>query len=168
MGLAGIGANPLRGMQFAKEGRSRGRVTNPVCLDLVPSIGVAAVKAAHDDLYARKAGKPLPKNRLGPDRLLRDLDCAVINHLHKVREAAGLPPFETVKAVFIEGDRIYDEAGFFEKTHIQICVRNRNLHQGRRSRVRRRSERLTAPFLRRRLLRLRAASINVKVSVNAL
>jgi len=49
----------------------------------------------------------------------------VINHLHKVREAALLPAFQTVKAVFIEGNRIYDDAGFFEKTHIQICVRDK-------------------------------------------
>jgi hypothetical protein len=37
-------------------------------LDLISSTGVAAVKAAHEDFiaYARKADKPVPKNRLGP------------------------------------------------------------------------------------------------------
>ena len=129
--------NPLRGMEFAKEGRSRGKVTNPAvigavidlgfCLDLTSSTGIEAVKAAHEDFiaYANEADKPVPKNRLGSDKLLRELDCAVINHLHKVREAALLPAFQTVKAVFIEGNRIYDDAGFFEKTHIQICVRDK-------------------------------------------
>ena len=54
----------------------------------------------------------------------------MINHLHKVREAAPLPAFQTVKAVFIEGNRIYDDAGFFEKTHIQICVRDKSCIKG--------------------------------------
>jgi hypothetical protein len=135
-------ANPLRGLEFAKEWHSRGKITEPAvvgavidlgfCLDLISSTGVAAVKAAHEDFvaYVREAGKSVPINRLGPDRLLRDLDCAVINHLHKVRDAARLPAFQTVKAVFIEGDRIYDEAGFFEKTHIQLCVRDKSCIKG--------------------------------------
>ena len=134
--------NPLRGIEFAKAGRSRGKITAPAvvgavielgfCLDLISSTGVAAIKAAHEDFiaYAKKADKPVPKNRLGPDRLVRDLDCAVINHLHKVRDAAKLPAFQTVKAVFIEGGRIYEEAGFFEKTHIQICVREKSCIKG--------------------------------------
>ena len=134
--------NPVRGIEFAKTGRSRGKITAPAvvgavidlgfCLDLISSTGVAAVKAAHEDFiaYARKADKPVPKNRLGPDRLLRDRDCAVINHLHKVRDAAKLPAFQTVRAVFIEGGRIYEEAGFFEKTHIQICVREKSCIKG--------------------------------------
>jgi len=134
--------NPLRGIEFAKTGRSRGKIAAPavvgavidlgLCLDLISSTGVAAVKAAHEDFiaYAKKADKPVPKNRLGPDRLLRDRDCAVINHLHKVRDAAKLPAFQTVRAVFIEGGRIYEEAGFFEKTHIQICVREKSCIKG--------------------------------------
>jgi hypothetical protein len=116
--------NPLRGLEFAKEWQARGKITEPAvvgavidlgfCLDLVSSTGIEAVRAAHDDFmaYAKEANKPAPKNRLGPDKLLRDLDCAVINHLHKVREAADLPAFDTVRAVFIEGNRIYDDAGF--------------------------------------------------------
>jgi hypothetical protein len=44
--------------------------------------------------------------------------------LHEVRVAANLEPFDTVRGVFIEGRRIYPDSGFFEKTHVQICVRN--------------------------------------------
>jgi hypothetical protein len=73
--------NPLRGLEFARDWYSRGKITTPAvvgavidlgfCLDLISSTGVAAVKAAHEDFiaYAKEAGKPVPKNRLGPDRL---------------------------------------------------------------------------------------------------
>jgi hypothetical protein len=129
-------ANPLRGIEFAREWQQKGRIIEPYvvgavidlgfCLDLISSNGVAAVKSAYSDFlaYAEEAGVRVPKNRGGNDRLRRELDCAVINHLHKVRDATALTPFDNVRGVFIEGERIYPEAGFFEKTHIQICVRN--------------------------------------------
>jgi hypothetical protein len=135
-------ANPVRGIRFAEEQHTRGKLKTPavigavvdlgLCLDLTSSTGIAAVKAAHEDflIYAEKAKKPVPQNKLGPDKLLRDLDCAVINHLHKVQEAAKLDAFQSVKAVFIEGNRIYEDAGFFEKTHIQICVRDKSCIKG--------------------------------------
>ncbi|KAA5598233.1 hypothetical protein [Blastochloris sulfoviridis] len=134
-------ANPVRGLEFARELRARrrpgaGRVGRPAvvgavidlgfCLDLMSSSGLRALKDAHDDFvsYYREAGVAAPKNRLGTDLLLRNLDCAVINHLHAIRDAASLTPFQTVRGVFIEGERLYEGAGFFAKTHIQICVRD--------------------------------------------
>jgi hypothetical protein len=42
----------------------------------------------------------------------------------ELREAANLQPFDTVRGVFIEGNRIYRDSGFFEKTHVQISARN--------------------------------------------
>ncbi len=104
-----------------------GAVIEPgLCLDLTTSMGIRAVAATHEDFldYCKQAGIDPPKNTGGRDFLFRKLDCAVINHLHNIRVAAGLPPFDVVKAVFIEGSRIYPESGFFEKTHIQLCVRN--------------------------------------------
>ena len=134
-------ANPLRGLEFAREllVRRRGKPSEIIepyvvgaviklgfCLDLMSSAGVQAIRSAHASLQTvcNEAKLELPKNRLGTDLLLRELDCAVINHFHKAREMGGLPQFDTVRAVFIEGDRIYRDSGFFEKTHIQICVRN--------------------------------------------
>jgi hypothetical protein len=49
---------------------------------------------------------PVPENAGGQDALFRKLDCAIINHLHKVRDAAELPAFDSVKGVFIEDDPI--------------------------------------------------------------
>jgi hypothetical protein len=62
--------------------------------------------------------------------VLRHLDRAVIDHLHENYKIASqttngrVKEFDTVRALFPEGDPIYDNAGFWEKTHIQIAVRN--------------------------------------------
>jgi hypothetical protein len=65
------------------------------CLDLISSTGHPC---------GRKC--PVPENTGGQDALFRKLDCAIINHLHKVRDAAELPAFDSVKGVFIEDDPI--------------------------------------------------------------
>jgi len=138
-------ANPLRGLEFAQEQTGRGRVSDPFvigavldlgyCLDLTSSTGIAAVKAAYSNFVevTEEAGKPMPKNRGGPDALLRELDCAVINHLHQVRASAQPPlqPFDSVKGVFLaEGGQIYEGSGFYNKTHIQVCVRSPSCIKG--------------------------------------
>ncbi len=42
----------------------------------------------------------------------------------------GEPPFDSVRGVFFEGNELYEGAGFLDKTHIQICIRNPNLIRG--------------------------------------
>jgi hypothetical protein len=134
-------ANPARGLEFAGALQKRragqpNAINEPCvigavidlgfCLDLMTSTGIAAVKAAHENLksFFQTLRKPMPENTHGTDLLLRKLDCAVINHLHELRESAGLAKFDSVRGVFIEGDPIYDKGAFYEKTHIQICVCN--------------------------------------------
>ena len=129
-------ANPLRGLEFARETqeRSTGTKRKPevvgavidlgYCLDLTTSAGVQMVKDAYND-YRRiveKAGDPLPSN--SRDGLRRNLDCAVINFIHDVRKKKNLSAIDTVRAVFIEGTPIYVDSGFYSKSHIQICVCN--------------------------------------------
>ncbi|MBR2536779.1 MAG: hypothetical protein IKE66_11980 [Hyphomicrobium sp.] len=135
-------ANPHRALSFAREVKRRrkeewppavvGAVIDPgLCLDLASEVGVEAVKAAHTSLikiYA-KGGKPLPQNTGGKDLLQRFLDRAVIETLHDIRNGVdenGLPfePIDTVLGIFIEGSPIYENSGFYQKTHIQICVRD--------------------------------------------
>jgi hypothetical protein len=140
-------ANPRRGLEFAiqlqrwrmgkanqiKEPFVVGAAIDPgFCLDLTTSTGIQAVASTHPDFleYCAKANVRVPANEGGPDFVFRRLDCAVINHLHKIRETARLPPFETVRGVFIEGRRIYPESGFFEKTHVQLCVRDLSCIKG--------------------------------------
>jgi hypothetical protein len=134
-------ANPLRGLEFARELQERRRRTpSPLrdpcvigaiidlglCLDLLSSTGNAALVAVYESFVdlVRKSGTLLPRNRHGADLLLRNLDCAIINHFHALLKEGGQPAFDTVRGVFVEGEPIYPGAGFRSKTHIQICVRN--------------------------------------------
>jgi hypothetical protein len=105
------------------------------CLDLTTQSGIEAVRLAYDDfiLTAQENGIPVPQNVdpasvPGGDKILRHLDCAVMNYLYGIRESAqesdpGSLPYVTVRALFPEGAELYPGAGFRAKTHIQICVR---------------------------------------------
>jgi hypothetical protein len=133
--------NAQRAHEFARELRDRPRprrtkIRRPAvvgaiidlgdCLNLLDSRFIEMVKQAHDDLTLihGEADEPLPSNSGGPDRLMRRLDCAVIQTLHATREDRKEPAFDTVRAAFVEGEPIYDDAGFRAKNHIQLCVRN--------------------------------------------
>ncbi len=127
-------ANPQRGLDFAVEAMARkgSSIKTPAvvgaiidlgeCLDLMTLVGIDMVRIAYDSLAAtlNEAGQALPTNR---DRLRRQLDCAVIQHLHAIYEAQG-GHLDTVRGVFVEGSEIYPGSGFDAKTHIQIAVRN--------------------------------------------
>ena len=130
-------ANPIRGLEFAKEvqGLARGQkiempavvgavVELGLCLDLTTSAGIQQVKDSYPEYVkaCEAAGYPLLTN--SSDQLRRPLDCAVINLLHEVRIKTGQLPIDTVRGVFVEGEPIYDGAGIRHKTHIQICVCN--------------------------------------------
>lgn len=113
------------------------------CLDLLHRESQDLLSEAYHELVDvyREAGIPLPENRNSPrggdqDRLLRELDCAVIRFLHDILESipeeAGddgsliVAPFrfDTVRGMFTEGEAIYPGSGFFQKSHVQIAVRN--------------------------------------------
>ena len=101
-----------------------------LCLDLTTAAGIEWVKIAYDSLATSTAagGFELPAN--SADGLRRNLDCAVIRRLHSILEAQNLPAVDSVKGVFIEGKPIYHGAGFDEKTHIQIVIRNSHCIKG--------------------------------------
>jgi len=135
-------ANPLRGLDFAREARKRrtSNIKRPfvigavislgLCLDLTTTAGIEQVRTAHRAL-AELAGAgrvELPQN--AADGLLRRLDCAVIQMVHTIRSDRGDQPVDTVKGVFIEGRPVYEGSGFYEKTHVQIAVRNPDCIKG--------------------------------------
>lgn len=127
-------ANPRRGAQFIEEKSRRdgilphgGSVVGAVvdlglCLDLTTSAGIDLVKSAYEHFAdaTRSAGNVLPKNT--DDAMRRNLDCAVIRHLHRILGRARAARIQSVKGVFAEGGPIYPGAAILEKTHIQIAV----------------------------------------------
>ncbi len=106
------------------------------CLDLTTQSGIDAVKIAYSQLIrmANENGNPIPEN-VNPakepsgDKVIRRLDCAVMNYLFdKVlrtvqKSDPKSQPYATVRDLFPEGSELYPGAGFRDKTHIQICVR---------------------------------------------
>lgn len=126
-----------RALEWAQEKASRGEVVDPCvigavielgrCLDLSVRENVPIVKTAYDGLMTmfEKSGAPKPENKKAPkdsreDKVLRYLDCAVINHLVKTSGTE----FDTVRGLFVEGGPVYDGAEIFDKTHVEIAVRN--------------------------------------------
>jgi hypothetical protein len=110
-----------------------GAVVDPgFCLDLISAEGIVALEEAYSIFKSvhSASGIPMPRNVGGDDLLARNLDCAVINHLHDSRSRAGQQPFDTVRGVFMEGQHLYENSGFRRKTHIQICVRNPDAIKG--------------------------------------
>lgn len=102
------------------------------CLNLLDSGSIRLVKSAYDMLHsaAEASGVALARNAGGPDRVDRQLDCAVIRALHRQRADTAEADFDTVRAVFLEGQPLYADAGFLAKTHIQIAVRRPGLIKG--------------------------------------
>lgn len=98
------------------------------CLDLLDYSNIELVKSGYNILETtlKSSGKPLPINKgRTEDLLLRELDCAVIETLHEaIEKRNNQKNFDSVRGVFWEGNPIYQDAGFKEKNHIQICVRN--------------------------------------------
>lgn len=101
-----------------------------LCLDLTTSVGVQQVRSAHANLLRiyEQTDWNLPEN--SADLLRRNLDCAVIRLLHGIRSEAGEPAIDSVKGIFIEGGPVYETSGFYDKTHIQVCVCNPDCIKG--------------------------------------
>jgi hypothetical protein len=132
---------------MSRPSRRQGKIRTPAvigaiidlgnCLDLLDSQYFEVVHGAHQVLQqtAELSGLPMPKNQpfgKSPDPLLtlRNLDCKVINAIHDQRRVQNLRPFDTVRAGFFEGEPLYDGASFYDRNHIQICVRNTQCIKG--------------------------------------
>ena len=142
--------NPRRAMQYAElirdnPKRGKTRIKNPAvlgavihpgyCLNLLESTSLDLLKDAFQLLKVTLANTevPLPQNiPVGDEKdiLIRDLDCAVIETLHQDRKECKDREFDSVRGVFFEGKDLYENAGFKEKNHIQICIRNPNCIKG--------------------------------------
>ena len=131
--------DPWRALEWACDARDRPALTSKpiktpavlgavidlgLCCNLLEFDAVAEVRKAHDFIAARyrAAKSPLPENTTGPDRVRRFLDRLVIETVHDLRKLLLLPEYDTIRAPFLEGPRVYDQSGFHEKSHIQLAV----------------------------------------------
>lgn len=144
----GVGAyfwesDPQRGFEWAKEryGQEDCYVIGAVislgsCLDLMSRFSLDVLGSAYESFMefhnATKPDSPLPENKNTLKGPSHNLDCAVINHLDYIRRnyvddngaPAPLPPFDTVRGLFQEGDGVFPGSRILSKTHVQICVKN--------------------------------------------
>lgn len=134
-----------RAMDFATNPPGNKKIKKPAvlgavlnlgnCLDLIAKKYIKFAQISYEALEksAILECKELPRNRNSKDskdHVLRELDCSVIENVHKISKASNTPPFDSARGVFIEGSPIYETSGFHEKTHIQICIRNPNCIRG--------------------------------------
>lgn len=139
-------SDPTRALEWARWKVARGdygtaSVVGAVidlrnCLDLVSREDLTIFRSAYDlfSTLRERSGLPMPENRnpkgsSDDDRVLRFLDCAVFRHLHETMDRLNeadpsIEPFDTVRGMFVEGDRVFPGSGIFEKSHVQIAVRN--------------------------------------------
>lgn len=129
--------SPARALRWAREeaGRNSGKVQTPAvlgaiidlgnCLNLIDTEHLGLVKAAHKSYLELCAVSCLqPARNKGKDLRARCLDQAVIETLHQLRAQEKRSSFDTVRAFFVEGDLLYENAGLRALDHVQICVRD--------------------------------------------
>lgn len=105
------------------------------CLNLTDYYSTQILKTGYEDLLEESisSGIELPRNKNtknSNDWLLRNLDCAVIEHIHEVNEENSLPSYDSVRGIFTEGKNAFPGSGFKEKTHVQLCIINPNCIKG--------------------------------------
>jgi hypothetical protein len=130
-----------RALEWAQWKQGMGLVKDPYvigaiftlgnCLDLTIRDNLELLGATYTAFVAAQnaAGLPIPENKDSPkgasqNKVMRALDCAVINFLHKTMADNNEPPFDTVRGVFVEGKPIYLGAEIFSLTHAQIAILN--------------------------------------------
>jgi hypothetical protein len=125
-----------RAYEWAERKAARGQIRKPAVIGALIQLGACydlldtrfTTELRHGSrafkLALKAQGWPVPKN-LGrkPDRLLRHLDCAVLNWYLKQAESLGRR-YQTVRCAFTEGRPIFRGAGMRLRNHIQIAVRD--------------------------------------------
>lgn len=125
--------SPDRAWAWAKERRQRPSVVGAFaypghCLNLTDYGVMNELALAYEAAkgISEAAGTALPENSALQNgiSMRRQLDCAVIQMVHKIRKAEGMDAYDTVYGIFEGGEQVYPGAGFKNKTHVQIAVCN--------------------------------------------
>ena len=132
--------DPERAWEYVNEAKERDpdKYPNPTvigavldldhCLNLTENRYKNLLKDAYGKFRSGvlEAKADMPQNKEAytgdHDKLLRPLDRAVIEFLHDISK--DTQKFDSVRGMFVEGEELYEGAGFHEKTHVQIAIRN--------------------------------------------
>lgn len=92
------------------------------CLNLVEIESVKILSEAYEGLkqLSELSGQPMPINT----EKNRALDCAVINYIHLANKEKGVPPYDSIRCAFPEGDPAFPGSKITSLVHIQVCVRS--------------------------------------------
>ncbi len=146
-----------RALEWAKEKEKVGKIAKAAvigvvyelgtCLDLTDSSCIKVLEEAYKSYMAdvKATGKTIPTNKDVPrdenhDKLLRKLDCAVIDYttistdqcyLQDIEKNgfSAVKPYDSVRGCFTEGGKLFDTE-IYAKTHIQVSIRNMNCIKG--------------------------------------
>jgi hypothetical protein len=131
---------PQRARAWAQEQKRRGRFEKPAvlgavlhlgqCFDLLDAEYTEVLTKAYPQFCEslKSTGKTVPKNEQlhekDEDKILRKLDCAVINWTLEQLESETRTRFHSVRGVFQEGGPVYPGSDIQRRSHIQIAVRD--------------------------------------------
>ncbi|WP_341838008.1 hypothetical protein WJU16_09115 [Chitinophaga pollutisoli] len=144
--------NLKRGLDWARQKCEKKQINQPAvvgalldlrnCCDFSDQRYLDLIRAYHLDMKQVRSfqGQDMPVNfaptgTLPKDIVSRNLDCGVIEHMHTVMgwlHNSGVQehfahktlPFDSVRGLFIEGQPVFNGSGIYDKSHIQICIRN--------------------------------------------
>lgn len=150
--------NYTRAMEWAEERVRAGKIKQAAvlgavlqlgrCCDFLDSKFTAMVSKFYDATAEEylKTGKTMPENLDSKEdrhnqKLVRLLDCTVIENMHKLTTArykkdiaekgySDSPIFDSTRGAFYEGGPAFKGAGIAQKSHIQVCIRNKNCIKG--------------------------------------
>ncbi len=150
--------NYERAFLWSEDKKTRGEIKTPSVIGAIINLGyscdfldtkyIRMLRPYYQLMVAsyEQSGKSLPENRdlskdKFRDKILRELDCAVIEFMHseiynqvqtdiKEKGFSELKIFDSARGVFTEGGPAFEGAGIFEKSHIQVCIRNLNCIKG--------------------------------------
>ncbi len=150
--------NYQRALDWANEKFQRKKISRPAvigavidlgyCCDFLNTEHIQMFKRTYDRLATdhKRAGIALYRNidivqDLYKDKILRELDCAVIEHMYQniltqIKDDISRQGFteehlpDSVRGAFVEGGPVFEGSGIHEKTHIQIAIRNPNCIKG--------------------------------------
>lgn len=74
--------------------------------------------------FENDAARAFPKDQ---DVLLRALDSAVFNFIHKARELENAPAFQAVRGAFLQGEEVAPSSGFYARPD---CLARQQLRTG--------------------------------------